>query len=74
MPANGWGKRGPCPSPNCDSSDGCVEHSDGYSFCFSCKTRFEPNQIKSNNSHVITNINILKISKDSYLFFYFLTN
>ena len=58
MPANGWGKRGPCPSPNCDSSDGCVEHSDGYSFCFSCKTRFEPNQIKSNNKiDTISSIN-----------------
>jgi len=33
-----WGKRGEC--PECGSSDGNVEHSDGHSYCFACETRF----------------------------------
>ena len=38
-----WLDRGPCPNPACDSSDGNVNHSEGYSFCFVCKTRFGEN-------------------------------
>jgi len=34
----GWLDRGSC--PECGSSDGNVQHSDGHSFCFSCDTRF----------------------------------
>ena len=33
-----WLDRGAC--PECGSSDGNVRHSEGYSFCFVCKTRF----------------------------------
>ena len=33
-----WLDRGAC--PKCGSSDGNVNHSEGYSFCFSCNTRF----------------------------------
>ena len=33
-----WLDRGAC--PKCGSSDGNVRHSEGYSFCFSCNTRF----------------------------------
>ena len=33
-----WLNRGAC--PECGSSDGNVNHSEGYSFCFSCNTRF----------------------------------
>ena len=33
-----WLDRGPC--PECGSSDANVTHSAGYSYCFSCKTRF----------------------------------
>ena len=35
-----WLDRGACPNPNCDSSDGNVQHNDGYSHCFSCDTHF----------------------------------
>ena len=42
----GWLDRGPC--PECGSSDGNVQHSDGHSYCFSCETLFpdqgEPQQ------------------------------
>ena len=37
MTTPGWGKRGPCQS--CGSSDGNVQHSDGYSKCFVCKKK-----------------------------------
>ena len=40
--AEGWLKRGPC--PECGSSDGNVQHSDGHSFCFVCDTRFSNNE------------------------------
>ena len=33
-----WLDRGACPA--CGSSDANVKHSTGYSYCFSCKTRF----------------------------------
>jgi len=33
-----WLDRGAC--PKCGSSDGNVNHSEGYSFCFVCETRF----------------------------------
>ena len=33
-----WLDRGAC--PECGSSDGNVRHSEGYSFCFVCETRF----------------------------------
>ena len=33
-----WLDRGAC--PKCGSSDGNVKHSEGYSYCFSCNTRF----------------------------------
>ena len=33
-----WLDRGSC--PECNSSDGNVRHSEGYSFCFVCETRF----------------------------------
>ncbi len=36
-----WLDRGAC--PKCGSSDGNVNHSEGYSFCFSCNTRFGEN-------------------------------
>ena len=36
-----WLDRGAC--PKCSSSDGNVNHSEGYSFCFSCNTRFGEN-------------------------------
>ncbi len=36
-----WLDRGSC--PECNSSDGNVRHSEGYSFCFVCKTRFGEN-------------------------------
>ena len=35
-----WLDRGACPNPDCDSSDGNVQHNDGYSHCFSCDTHF----------------------------------
>jgi twinkle protein len=38
-----WLDRGAC--PKCGSSDGNVQHSEGYSHCFVCKTRFK----KGNN-------------------------
>ena len=33
-----WLDRGPC--PNCGSSDGNVQHKEGYSHCFVCGTHF----------------------------------
>ena len=33
-----WLDRGAC--PKCGSSDGNVNHAEGYSYCFSCETRF----------------------------------
>ena len=36
-----WLDRGAC--PKCGSSDGNVRHSEGYSYCFSCNTRFGEN-------------------------------
>ena len=36
-----WLDRGPC--PKCGSSDANVNHQQGYSFCFSCQTRFGDN-------------------------------
>ena len=36
-----WLDRGAC--PKCGSSDGNVNHSEGYSYCFSCNTRFGEN-------------------------------
>jgi len=36
-----WVNRGPC--PECRSSDGNVQHLDGHSWCFVCKTRFGDN-------------------------------
>jgi len=38
-----WLDRGPCPS--CKSSDANVQHKDGYSYCFSCNTKFGENII-----------------------------
>ena len=38
-----WLDRGACPS--CGSSDANVNHTAGYSWCFSCQTRFEDNVI-----------------------------
>ena len=35
---DGWLDRGEC--PKCGSSDANVNHTKGYSFCFSCNTRF----------------------------------
>ena len=35
-----WLDRGECPNPDCKSSDGNVQHSKGYSHCFSCDTHF----------------------------------
>ena len=39
-----WGERGEC--PECGSSDGNVEHSDGHSYCFVCATRFSDVEAK----------------------------
>tara|TARA_X000001388_G_scaffold73151_1_gene64556 strand:- start:810 stop:2429 length:1620 start_codon:yes stop_codon:yes gene_type:complete len=39
-----WGERGEC--PECGSSDGNVEHSDGHSYCFVCETRFSDVEAK----------------------------
>ena len=36
-----WLDRGPC--PNCKSSDANVKHEQGYSYCFSCNTKFGDN-------------------------------
>ena len=36
-----WLDRGAC--PECGSSDGNVKHSEGYSYCFVCNTRFGEN-------------------------------
>ena len=36
-----WLDRGPC--PKCKSSDANVKHEQGYSYCFSCDTRFGEN-------------------------------
>ena len=36
-----WLDRGPC--PKCKSSDANVKHKQGYSYCFSCDTRFGDN-------------------------------
>ena len=38
-----WLDRGPC--PKCGSSDANVNHQQGYSFCFSCQTRFGDNVV-----------------------------
>ena len=35
-----WLDRGPC--PNCGSSDGNVQHKEGYSHCFVCGTHRPP--------------------------------
>jgi len=42
-----WLDRGPC--PNCGSSDGNVQHKEGYSHCFVCGTHFNG---KGNNMEV----------------------
>jgi twinkle protein len=39
-----WGERGEC--PECGSSDGNVEHSDGHSYCFVCDTRFNDSVVE----------------------------
>lgn len=33
-------EKGPCPNPDCGSSDACALYDDGHSFCFSCGTLF----------------------------------
>ena len=38
MYSSKWLDRGPC--PKCGSSDAKVKHAEGYSYCFSCETRF----------------------------------
>ena len=38
MYSSKWLDRGPC--PKCGSSDANVKHAEGYSYCFSCETRF----------------------------------
>ena len=38
MYSSKWLDRGSC--PECGSSDANVKHSKGYSYCFSCQTRF----------------------------------
>mgnify|MGYP003647175989 CR=1 FL=1 len=40
-----WVDRGPCPNPECDTEYGNVQHLDGHSFCFACRTRFGDNII-----------------------------
>ena len=35
-----WLDRGACPNPECGSSNANVQHSEGYSHCFSCNTHF----------------------------------
>ena len=43
MKQSQWLDRGPCPNPECDSSDGNVQHKAGHSYCFVCHTRFGDN-------------------------------
>jgi hypothetical protein len=43
MTQSGWLDRGPCPNPECDTEYGNVQHQAGYSYCFSCETRFGDN-------------------------------
>ena len=38
MYSSKWLDRGAC--PKCGSSDAKVKHAEGYSYCFSCETRF----------------------------------
>ena len=45
-----WLDRGPCPA--CGSSDANVNHMAGYSWCFSCETRFDDNVITISNTKV----------------------
>lgn len=33
-------EKGPCPNPECGSSDACALYDDGHSFCFSCGEHF----------------------------------
>ena len=54
MQTKGWGKRGPC--PECGASTACVQHSDGHSFCFSCETRF-------NNEDIIPEKKIVQMER-----------
>tara|TARA_R100001015_G_scaffold18757_2_gene12796 strand:+ start:1402 stop:3051 length:1650 start_codon:yes stop_codon:yes gene_type:complete len=65
MPAQGWGKRGACPSKSCGSSDACVEHSEGYSYCFACKTKFE-NYSQNNKNYTEKKLNKDIIIGDKY--------
>ena len=46
-----WLDRGPC--PNCGSSDGNVQHKEGYSHCFVCGTHFNSKGNKMEAEKVI---------------------
>ena len=45
-----WLDRGACPA--CGSSDANVSHTAGYSWCFSCQTRFDDNIITISKTKV----------------------
>ena len=47
-----WLDRGPCPA--CGSSDANVNHTAGYSWCFSCQTRFDDNVVTISRTKVKT--------------------
>ena len=46
MYSSKWLDRGPC--PKCGSSDAKVKHAEGYSYCFSCETRFGEDEDMNN--------------------------
>jgi twinkle protein len=48
-----WLDRGACPNPECGSSDANVNHSEGYSFCYSCWTRFGEKGNKMETENII---------------------
>ena len=61
-----WLDRGACPNPECGSSDANVNHSEGYSFCYSCWTRFGEKGNKMETENIIpmkTDNNASKSSK-----------
>ena len=69
-----WPSRGSC--PKCGATSANVEHEDGHSFCFSCKTRFGEdtqtekvvpmsNETALRTSGLLSDIPDRKISKDT---------
>ena len=76
MYSSKWLDRGPC--PKCGSSDAKVKHAEGYSYCFSCETRFGEDGDMNNvtpmpvveakpltNEGVVADIVERKITKDT---------